>query len=90
MPAMKSMPTPKRKLLSEPLVQLALAALAGLFLAWPIIQVAGDGGAASLFVYLFGVWGGLVFLLWRIGRAIAERHPAAADGRASNQGVAER
>lgn len=82
--------TPKRLLLGEPLVQLALAALAGLFLAWPIIQVAGEGGAASLFIYVFGLWSGLVFLLWRIGRAIAERHAAAADGRANNRGDAER
>lgn len=90
MNATKAINPPKRMLLSEPLVQLALAALAGLFLAWPIIQVAGEGGAASLFVYVFGVWGGLVFLLWRIGRAIAEHHPSAPDGRAGNQGVAER
>jgi hypothetical protein len=73
------MNTPKRMLLSEPLVQLALAALAGLFLAWPIIQVAGEGGAASFFVYVFGVWGGLVFLLWRIGRAIAQSPSPAPD-----------
>lgn len=82
--------TPKRLLLSEPLVQLALAALAGLLLAWPIIRIAGDGGAARFFVYVFGLWGGLVFLLWRIGRAITERHASAPDGRASKQGVAER
>lgn len=82
------MKTSKRILLTEPLVQLALAALAGLLLAWPIIQVAGEGGASRLFVYVFGVWAGLVVLLWRIGHAIAEYHPAAPDARAGNQDAA--
>lgn len=78
----------KRMLLTEPLVQLALAALAGLFLSWPILQVAGEGGATRLFVYLFSMWGGLVFLLWRIGRAIAVHQAAAADPRTDRKGAA--
>lgn len=84
---MKAIKTSKRMLLAEPLVQLALAVLAGLFLAWPIIQVAGEGGASSLFVYVFTLWGGLVFLLWRIGHAIAEHHNSQPAARAGNPGA---
>lgn len=84
------MTPPKRLLLSETLVQLALAVLAGLFLSWPIIQVAGEGGANCLFVYIFALWGGLIFLLWRIGRAVVERHSATADARSGNPRAAGR
>ena len=36
------------------------------------------------------LWGGLVFLLWRIGRAVVERHSAPADARSGNSGAAGR
>lgn len=76
---MSPMNSAKRNLLADAPVQLVLALLAGVFLSWPIIQIAGAGGAAVLFAYLFTVWAGLVLLLWRIGRAIAGARPADAE-----------
>lgn len=74
----------KKVLLADPPVQLVLALLAGVFLSWPIIQIAGAGGAAVMFVYIFTVWGCLVLLLWRVSRAIGRQSADAANDKARN------
>lgn len=66
-------------LLTQPGLQLLLAAVGGMLLAWPVIHIAGEAGQWTLYFYVFTVWAGLVLLLVWIGRAItgaAQHHDA--------------
>ena len=62
-------------LLTQPGLQLLLAAVGGMLLAWPVIHIAGEAGHWALYVYVFTVWAGLVLLLVWIGRAITRSTP---------------
>ena len=65
--------------LTQPGLQLLLAALGGMLLSWPMLHIAGKMGHWALYLYVFMVWAGLVVLLVMIGRAItrsAQPHDA--------------
>jgi hypothetical protein len=83
---------PNNAFLVQSSVLLALGLLATLLFTWPIVQIAGDRGTLSFFVYIFLVWAGLVLLLGRIGVVISRSTPAGDDsvpaipGNKDNQG----
>ncbi len=59
-------------LLAQPSLQSMAACIAGLLIGWPVIQIVGDKGQWTLFLYVFTVWAALVLLLVFIGHAIAQ------------------
>lgn len=59
-----------RHLLAQPSLQSMAACIGGLLLGWPVIQIAGDQGHWTLFLYVFWVWAALILLLVFVGRAI--------------------
>lgn len=61
---------PRISLLTQPGLQLLLAVIGGMLLAWPVIHIVGEAGHWALYVYVFSVWVGLVVLLVWLGRAI--------------------
>jgi len=60
--------------LAELPTQILLAGLATVLLSWPIIQIAGRGGAFSWAAYVFAIWVGMILMLVAIGRAISRQH----------------
>jgi len=58
-----------RKLLNHPEFNVVLFLLCTALFGWPFISITGPSSPESMFVYLFGVWGTVIILLYCIARA---------------------
>lgn len=70
----------QKYLLAQPGIQVLLAMVAGALLGWPVINIAGERGTWSVFIYVFSLWAVFVLLLACMGRAIAQSSCAGESG----------
>jgi len=58
-----------RKLLRHPEFSVVLLLFSTALFGWPFISIAGPSSPATMFVYLFIVWGAVIVLLFFLARA---------------------
>lgn len=70
---------PHQSVFADPAVRGVVAALAGLLFGWPMIQIAGEKGTLTLFIYVFVVWALVITVLALIGWKLAHAGTAVND-----------
>ena len=64
-----------KNLLKKPEANILLFVLAFLLLGWPFLTPFGQGYGEAIFVYLFFIWGIIIFGLYLINRSLRDEDP---------------